>query len=78
MFVKCKDCRFTHPADSAYQLHSYWRAYKGHECRKNPPISIQVAHLQDEGIIVHGRWPIVNFTDDDFCYSGQESNVEVL
>ncbi len=77
MLVKCKDCIFIHRSVGDY----LFQGTRTHgiivECRKGPPSIIDRDSNNNQGYItIEGHWPRVGFFDDDFCYSGKESDLE--
>ena len=74
MLVKCKDCIFTHKTAANYLLHGTRTIGPVIECRQGPPSIIDRDSNNNQGhITVEGHWPIIDFSDDDFCWSGEES-----
>ncbi len=74
MLVKCKDCIFVHETTGNYLLHGTRTTGILVECRRNPPSIIDRDSNNNQGhVTIESYWPVVGFSDNDFCYSGQES-----
>ena len=79
MLVKCKDCIFTHKTVGNYLLHGTRTIGPMIECRRGPPPIIDRDSNNNQGhVTVESRWPVIGFSDDDFCWSGEESDLEVI
>ena len=72
MLVKCKDCIFAHEERGAIRDNGgYIHGAIVKECHRDSPTAVV-----DSDEIVSAVWPIV--LDHYFCYSGKESDLEVI
>ena len=77
MLIKCKNCIFIHKAFGNYLVNGTRTEGMVIECRKGPPSIIDRDSNNNQGYItIEGHWPTVGLSDNDFCYSGEESAAE--
>ncbi len=73
MLVKCKDCIFIHRSTGNYLFQGTRTEGIIAECRKGPPSIIDRDSNNNQGhVTIEGYWPKIGFSDNDFCWSGEE------